>query len=195
LDQKIAKWTYAGAEALWREPRWSVGYNQRPGAPQTTNDVVFTQHARERGLRAHLYQVLHRTTTATIEYTLWDREEDSSNDPTGYFTDRTDDHSLTHRVRFGLNYFDPSGWFAGLGATWRHQTLEDFEPANDGVRNGVQDFWIVDATIGYQFPKRFGYVAFSFNNLFDRDFHYQPVGIDQRFLPEFSANMRLFVNF
>jgi hypothetical protein len=195
LDQKIAKWTYAGVEATWREPRWSFGYDPRPGAPGTTNTVVFEQRARERGLRAYLYQVLHRTTTATIEYTLLDREEDSSDAPAGIFADKTHDHSLTHRVRLGVNYFDPSGWFAGVGATWRHQTLEDFEPASDGILNGRRDFWIMDATVGYQFPKRFGYVAFSFNNLFDRDFRYQPVGIDQRFLPEFSANMRLFINF
>src|SRR5262249_46944199 len=146
--------------------------------------------ARERGVRAYMYQVLHRTTTATVEYTLLERRDDTSQ-----LGDLTDDRSLTHRLRLGLNYFDPHGWVAGIAATWRRQHLQNFEAAADGVENGIRDFWIWDANIGYQFPKRTGYVAFSFNNLFDRSFRYQPVGIDQRFLPDFSANMRLFLNF
>jgi outer membrane receptor protein involved in Fe transport len=190
LDQKIAKWTYVGMEAMWRNPKWSLGKDLQPARVNSTDDVVVPLHAQERSLRAHVYQVLHRTTTATIDYTLLDREDDSS-----FLGDVTDDHSLTHRIRLGLNYFDPHGWFSGLGATWRHQRLEDFERAADGVANGARDFWILDATVGYQFPRRLGYIAFTFDNLLDRDFRYQPVGIDQRLLPEFSANMRLFVNF
>jgi tetratricopeptide (TPR) repeat protein len=189
LDQKIAKWTYAGVEALWRESGWSYGADSQPALRGGADNFIFPLEAREQLLRAHLYQVLHRTTTFTVEYTLVDHQDDSS-----ALGDRTDDSSLTHRVRLGLNYFHPRGWFAGAGGTWRHQTLDDFEPA-DGVLNGQRDFWIVDATIGYQFPKRTGYVALAFNNLFDQDFRYQPVGIDQRFFPDFSVNMRLFLNF
>jgi Tfp pilus assembly protein PilF len=187
LDQKFAKWTYAGVEATWRDLRWPLGMDSQPAFPSVNN--VFTLRARERGLRSYAYQVLHRTATATAEYTLLEREDDSRQ-----LGDATNDHSLTHRVRLGLNYFDPHGWFAGLGATWRYQNLKDFE-ADDGVVNGNRDFWIFDAMVGYQFPKRTGYVAFSFNNVFSQDFRYQPVGIDERFLPTFSANMRLSLNF
>ena len=77
----------------------------------------------------------------------------------------------------------------------KYQYLKHFEPAQDNVENGTRDFWIWDATIGYQFPRRTGYVAVSFNNLFDRTFRYQPVGIDERFLPDFSMNVRFFINF
>ena len=194
LDQKIAKRTYAGVEALWRESEWSFGYDARLFRG-TLDNVVFERRAQERSVRAYLYQVIHPTATATIEYVLLDRSEDSSRDPFGLFADRSDDQSLTHRVRLGVNRFLPSGLFAGVGVTWRHQTLEDFEQASDGIPNGKQDFCIVDATLGYQFPQRTGYIAFSFNNLFDEDFRYHPVGIDQRLVPEFSANARLFLNF
>lgn len=191
LDQKIAKWTYAGIDATWRQPRWSFGYDPQPGRRGgATDNVVVGLRGEERSLRAHLYQVLNKNTTLTAEYTLLNREDDGST-----LGDTNHDRSLTHRIRLGWNYFYASGLFAGVGATWRHQTLEDFETGSDGVRNGTEEFWIMDATVGYQFPQRTGYVAFSFNNLFDQDFRYQSVGIDQRFLPEFSVNMRLSLNF
>src|SRR5262249_16916049 len=143
LDQKFAKWTYAGVEATWRQlgsPFGLAPLFAQPGIA-TTNDFV-TLRARERGLRAYFYQVMHRTTTATVEYTFLERRDDTSQ-----AGDLTDDRSLTHRVRLGLNYFDPHGWFAGIAATWRHQHLQNFEAA-DGVENGVRDFWIWDASLG-----------------------------------------------
>jgi Flp pilus assembly protein TadD len=194
LDQKFAKWTYAGVEAAWRQLDWPFGFNDQPAFPAIGQDQVYTERARERSLRGYVYQVLHRTTTATLEYTLLDREDNSSGIP-GPLGDPTPDHSLTHRVRLGLNYFHPRGWFAGLVGTWRHQELKNFELAQDAVANGTRDFWIWDATVGYQFPKRTGYIALTFANLFDRSFLYQPVGIDERFLPDFSVNMRLSLNF
>ena len=191
VDQKLAKWTYAGVQAAWRELDWPFGADSRPPLlPVDGTNAVFTLRAREHGLRAYLYQVINRTTTATLEYTALDHEDD--NVETG---DATDDHSLTHRVRLGLNYFHPRGWFAGVIGTWRYQDLENFEPAQDGVENGIRDFWIWDANVGYQFPKRNGYIALTFANVFDQSFRYQPVGIDQRFLPDFSVNMRLSLNF
>ena len=189
LDQKIAKWTYAGVEALWRDSRWVQGLETQPALPGGAGNRVFHLLARERSLRGHLYQVLNRRTTATAEYILHDREDDGSE-----FGDGSDGRSRTHRVRLGINYFDPQGWFTGFGATWRRQRLEGFETA-DGVADGARDFWLLDATVGYQFPQRTGYVAFTFNNLLDQDFRYRAVGIDQRFLPDFSVNFRLSLNF
>lgn len=189
LDQKFAKRTYAGVDATWREIRWPFGFDSVPTLPGGGDNLVSKLRAEEKNLRAYLYQVLHRTATATVEYTLLDRVDDAF-----ALIESSDDHSRTHRVRLGLNYFNPRGWFSSLNATWRYQELKNFEPA-DGVVNGAHDFWIVDATVGYQFPKRTGYVAFSFNNLFDQSFRYQPVGIDQRFLPDFSVGMRLSLNY
>lgn len=193
LDHKFARWTYLGVEGTWRELRSPFGLDQQATTGGVTPNDFLTLRARERGVRAYLYQVLHRTTTATAEYTLLDREDDNSQ-LTPELRDLTHDHSLTHRVRLGLNYFQSRGWFAGLGATWRYQELKNFDPA-DAVENGTRDFWIFDATLGCQFPKRTGYMALSFNNLFDRDFRYQPVGIDQRFIPQFSLGLRLSLNY
>jgi hypothetical protein len=190
LDQKFAKQTYLGVEGLWRELDWTLGSDPADTVLAFFPKAISELQASERSARAYIYQVLNRRTTATVEYTLLDRTDDTSE-----LGDASTDKSLTHRIRIGLNYFHPSGWFAGAAGTWRHQELNDFEPASDGVQNGTQHFWIVDTTLGYQFPRRLGYVALGFNNLLDQTFHYLPVGIDQRFLPTFSMNMRLFVNF
>ncbi len=189
LDQKFAKRTYAGVDATWREIRWPFGFDSVPTLPGGGENLVSNLRAEESSLRAYLYQVLNRTATATLEYTLLDRKDDAF-----VFIETNPDRSRTHRVRLGFNYFNPHGWFSSMNATWRYQELKNFEPA-DGVVNGAHDFWIVDTTVGYQFPKRTGYVAFSFNNLFDQSFRYQPVGIDQRFLPDFSVGMRLSLNY
>lgn len=193
LDHKLAKQTYAGAEVMWRELRSPFGLDQQPTFGGGTPNDFMTGKTREQSIRTYLYQVVHRTTTATAEYTLLDQEQDTSKF-TPELRDLTDDHSRTHRVRLGLNYFHPRGWFAGLSATWRHQELSAFDAA-DGVVNDTRDFWIVDATVGYQFPRRRGYLALNCNNLFDQSFRYQPVGMDQRFLPDFSVGMRLSLNY
>jgi hypothetical protein len=192
-DQKFAKRTYLGAALFCRRLDSPFGIDLQPGLGGDGTNVPMTEHVEECGLRGYYYQVLHRTLTFTTEYDYLHRQADTADYPTP-FADATDDANLTHRLRLGLNYFHPTGWFASLGATWRHQTLENFEVA-DGVANGTQSFWILDASVGYQFPRRTGAVTISFNNLLDRDYRYQPVGLDSRFYPDVNVGVRLFLNF
>jgi len=191
LDYKLPKSTYFGVELTSRRVCETFGYADNPIGNGSDATVFFDRQRTDKLARTYLYRVFNRRLTATVDYSYLDQEADNRHIQIG---DSTIDESQTHRVRVGLNYFFPNGWFSSLIGTWRYQNLKDFEPQDDVV-NGTRDFWIWDGTVGYQFPKRTGYVAVSFNNLFDRTFRYQPVGIDERFLPNFSMNVRFFINF
>jgi outer membrane receptor protein involved in Fe transport len=71
-------------------------------------------------------------------------------------------------VPLHLSYYHRTGFFAKLGATYVHQ-----EALDSGFPETKQDFWVVDAGIGYRLPKRYGLVSLDAKNLFDEEFSYQ----------------------
>ena len=79
----------------------------------------------------------------------------------------------THRVPLGINFFHPSGLSASLKATYINQDGSFERKDGAGFFNeGDDDFWLVDATISYRFPKRYGFLTIGVANLADEDFEY-----------------------
>jgi hypothetical protein len=79
----------------------------------------------------------------------------------------------TISVPVGVKYFHPSGLFAGVSATYVYQDARR-APEEDRVsKEGHDDFVVVDAAIGYRFPKRLGIATLSVSNLFNTKFNYQ----------------------
>lgn len=77
----------------------------------------------------------------------------------------------TFSAPLSASYFDPSGWFARLGGTFVHQKLTY---AGTVVQSqGNDSFFLVDADVGYRFPKRWGLASIGVKNLFDTKFNYQ----------------------
>jgi tetratricopeptide (TPR) repeat protein len=77
----------------------------------------------------------------------------------------------TFSAPISLSYFDPSGWFARLGGTFVHQKLG---LAKTAVQDqGNDSFFLVDADLGYRFPKRWGLASIGVKNLFNTQFKYQ----------------------
>ena len=77
----------------------------------------------------------------------------------------------TYSAPISLSYFDPSGWFARLGGTFVHQKLGLAKTAIQA--QGNDSFFLVDADLGYRFPKRWGLASIGVKNLFDKQFKYQ----------------------
>ncbi|MCP2500001.1 MAG: TonB-dependent receptor [Deltaproteobacteria bacterium] len=83
----------------------------------------------------------------------------------------------THRVPLSARFFHPSGVFATATGTWFDQSGEFFRngeaPSTATPTSGSDRFWIVDASVGYRLPDRWGIVSIEARNLFDRSFQYQ----------------------
>lgn len=81
----------------------------------------------------------------------------------------------TFRVPVTVQYFHPSGFFAGGGMNYVDQHVRRSDAAS--MASGDSAFITADLMIGYRFPKRYGIATLTVQNLFDKDFRYQ----DDRF--------------
>jgi hypothetical protein len=77
----------------------------------------------------------------------------------------------TFRLPVGVNYFHPSGFFAGAVGSYVDQDVDRSKSSTQA--DGEDDFFLVDVAAGYRFPKRRGIASISVVNLFDKDFDYQ----------------------
>lgn len=104
-----------------------------------------------------------------------------------------------------IQYFDPSGFFAGMGLVYVNQRIQFLDPQSftpSPMPTESDDFTLVNAGLGYRLPKRWGIVALQINNLFDRDFRYQDYsfqagdpGVNPLYNPERTLFGRLVLNF
>jgi hypothetical protein len=83
------------------------------------------------------------------------------------------DIPLTRTISAPLSvqYFDPSGVFAGVRLTpVRHEFVDDrFTLAREGDDETI----IVDAAIGWRLPNRRGILTLEIENLFDQEFGFE----------------------
>jgi tetratricopeptide (TPR) repeat protein len=71
----------------------------------------------------------------------------------------------------GIQYFHPSGFFAGAQVTYVDQDVD--RSSFSTLASGQDDFTVTNAAIGYRLPRRMGIVSLSAQNLFDKEFKYQ----------------------
>jgi outer membrane receptor protein involved in Fe transport len=123
-----------------------------------------------------------------------------------YETDESSDDDLprkveTIRVPVGVRYFHRSGLFAGVGATYVDQQVKRSEMSS--LADGKDDFFVVDAAVGWRIPNRLGIVSLEVRNLFDEKFEYQDDSFREfsdepstgPFIPDLTVLGRLTLNF
>jgi tetratricopeptide (TPR) repeat protein len=118
--------------------------------------------------RAYLYWAPHPWLAFNTEY--WYEKFDRGDEFPG--TEEITELK-THRLQFGGNFFHPSGLFLGLKATYVNQEGEFVDPAFTSTVNDDDQFWLVDADLGYRLPRRYGIFSIQAKNLFDEDFNFQ----------------------
>jgi hypothetical protein len=161
LDHKFSQDVYCGAEFAYRDLE----------LPFVDLNLAVRETDWEEYLgRAYLYWTPHEWLALKAEY-LYEKFERDDDFPDGI------KDLKTHRVPLGINFFHPSGWSAGVTATYYDQegTIERNVIAFDLFEDGDDQFWLVDAAINYRFPKRYGFVSLGVTNLFDEDFDYYEV--------------------
>ena len=93
----------------------------------------------------------------------------------------------THRIPLGISFFHLVGFNARLKAIYIDQEGE-FEDVSGVVVPGDDQFLVIDASVGYRLPKRWGLITVEARNLFDKSFKFQdtdpanPVIYPQRFI-------------
>jgi tetratricopeptide (TPR) repeat protein len=82
----------------------------------------------------------------------------------------------THRIPLGISFFHSSGLTVNLQGTYFDQEGDFLRQDEENPLNfvsGEDQFWLVDLSLSYRFPKRYGFISIGVKNLFDEDFNYQ----------------------
>ena len=118
--------------------------------------------------RAYLYWAPHRwlATLAEYQYEKFDRGNDFSGVEQIVDLD-------THRFLIGGRFFLPCGFFAGLKTTYIYQDGDFGDPASPPIVSDDDDFWVLDASVGYRIPRRYGFITVEAKNILDEDFKFQ----------------------
>ncbi len=155
IDQKFTQSIYGGAELTYRN--LNVPYIEESLQNSNWDEYV---------TRAYLFWTPQKWLAITTEYLYENIERDEG------YADGSKDVE-THQVPLGINFFHPSGLGASLKGTYINQD-GSFERKDDiGVFNyGADDFFLIDASISYRFPKRYGFLTIGVKNLTDEDFEY-----------------------
>jgi outer membrane receptor for ferrienterochelin and colicin len=186
LDWRLTKSLFAGAELTWRDL----------DEPVLLEDSTQFEKRDEQLYRGYLYWTPLSQIALSAEL-IYDRYHADQ----GVATDLENSDPLPRKVEtlsvpLSARYFHPSGPFAGVGATYVDQKVRNASFDSD-------DFVVVDALVGYRFPKRFGIASFQVNNLFNTDFHYQDNSFREfnnqptisRYVPERTIMGRITINF
>lgn len=164
IDQKFHSNVYGGFELSKRD--LEVPYEYSPPPPDLP--VIKKVDWKEQLVRAYLYWTPHPWfgVSAEYQYERFDREREFV---AGIRNVKT------HRFPLGINFYHPCGFSAQLKATYVDQKGR-FQPqwsSPDTFFSGEDQFFIVDASISYRLPKRYGLITVGAKNLFNKSFKFQ----------------------
>jgi outer membrane receptor protein involved in Fe transport len=123
---------------------------------------------KEQFARAYLYWTIYNWLALSIEYQYEKLERDAEGRNPGAFSE-----SRTHKLPLEVRLFHPSRVFATARATYIDQEGIFVDAATDSLLPGQDDFWVVDAALGYRLPRRYGLVFIEVRNLLDEEFRFQ----------------------
>jgi len=166
VDQKLGDRVFAGLEGSERDLR--VPTTQISIVDGST--VVKRFPWREKLGRAYLYVTPHEwiALRAEYQYELIHRDQ-------GLLFALS--KVATHRVPLGVEVFHPWGWSASFGATYLDQRGVFLRNSTSTFEDGRRDFWVLDASLRYRLPRRYGFVAFGVNNFLDEKSPYQSTDV------------------
>ncbi len=164
IDQKVSDKIFVGGEFSKRDLN-------EPGTvfdPATFEEVVKEFDSDEQMGRAYLYWTPHPWLAISTEYQFENFKNPEE------FTKENIIEMDTHRAILSVNFFHPSGFFIKMKPIYVSQDGEFTNESDPPIPfNGNDEFWIVDTSIGYRLPKRYGIFTLEAKNLFDEDFRFQ----------------------
>ncbi|MEC4685888.1 MAG: FecR domain-containing protein [Nitrospirota bacterium] len=166
IDQKFTQNLFSGAEFSRRKmdvPFKKLTILPPPSGPVTENKVTDWE---EDLFRVYLYwsPLSWLALSEEYQYEKFDRED--------FFVDDIKKLETT-RIPIKVSLFFPLGLIAHIKTTYVDQTGEFFNPILLTTVEDSDSFWVVDASIRYRLPKRYGMVSIEARNLFDEKFKFQ----------------------
>jgi hypothetical protein len=103
----------------------------------------------------------------------------------------------THKLPLGVNIFSPNGITTKLKATYVDQEGEfDVNFGSLPTEYGSDQFWVVDVSVSYRIPKRFGMLSIEAKNLFDEQFQFQSMDkLSPEIVPERLILVKIALSF
>ena len=182
IDQTLGRNLFAGLEYSERDLEitfqdFSLQY-QSTGWDESTG-------------RAYLFWIPKDWISASLEYGSSRFKRDPSFvGPDGITT------LNTQKFPVGVNFFHPNGASLRVKATYVDQNGEFGNPLFGATESDSDQFWVVDAMVGYRLPKRYGIVSLEAKNLFDKGFRFQDIDpSNPEFVPEQAILAKITLSF
>ncbi|MGE5239829.1 MAG: tetratricopeptide repeat protein [Chloroflexota bacterium] len=186
VDQRFSDNLSGGLEYFQRDlkvPAQVVSF-PAPDSPPVTE--ILRLDWKERLGRAYLYWTPHRWLALSAQY-YYEKFDRDKRFAAGI------EEVTTQRLPLGVNFYHPSGFFAGLVGTYVDQEGR-FVPQGSApgapALPGSDSFWLFDASAGYRLPKRLGIITVVGKNLFDKSFKFQDTDINN---PSIQPGRSVFV--
>ncbi len=164
LDTHLGNTLYSGIEVSGRELKFPT---LQTTAGQTS--TVFTRN-RERLYRAYIYWIPHDQIVVSSEFRWELMKRDAETGPAFTISNRPTSIN-TKSIPLKIRFFHLSGLFGGVQGTFVWQKIGK-SPTSTFSQN-KENFFLVDASIGFRFPKRRGIFSLEVKNIFDKNFLFQ----------------------
>ncbi len=165
LDQQLGATLFAGAEITKGD--LSVPYQDNSQFPA----VTYRSSAWDEGqARAYLFWTPLDWLALRSEYQYeYNTENLQANPDRPFINFRAMD---TQRVPLSASVFLPEGFSGNVRGTYVHQHGSFVDVSGACCRAGDSDFMLLDASVSYRLPKRYGIVSVAGTNLTDRRYNY-----------------------
>ncbi|MDR4513526.1 FecR domain-containing protein [Nitrosomonas sp.] len=177
---------YSGVEASKRDLQ----------VPFLVNAEEYLHKQNEYLYRAYLYLLPNTLWSIKSEFQF---EEFKRNNNDFVLKSNSDPIDISNiKIPVSVEYFHPSGFFSGIKNTFVRQ---DLARKNDFDNSGIDNFFLLDAFIGYRLPKRKGILSIEGRNLLDEKFFFRNINFNQaeavspQFVPERTFFARITLNF
>lgn len=164
IDHTFCKDISAGAEFIYRdiEERFIEFAGPIPDVLEFGRD--------DRWIRSYVYWTPFNWMALSGEYLFEEFERETAND----LVNIEEFVKLrTHRFPIGVRIFCPKGFSIGAKAIYVDQKGDFLNPDDGTINAGDDQFAVVDASINYRLPKRYGIITLEAKNLFDQNFNFQ----------------------
>ena len=199
VDQKFGARWFMGASYLWRKldvpEAFCAAPSQFGGCAGQAATFVDSRTSDDDWGTAYVSGALTTWMTATLGYDYYQRDFDTTETTsTGGFQDRVE----TQRFRPELRFFAPNGIFVRLAGARYDQQVDQrdaFDAAVATLSTVNSEFWVMDAAIGYRFPKRWGSFVIDGRNVFNEKFLFYDRLVQEQVVPARQVTARLEITY